>query len=64
MRKHSALVSVRAVRSVMLHRFMHELRPSSSPAPGESDMDQLYLILRCFGNLCDSQSEWLRKHPL
>lgn len=32
--------------------------------PGESDMDQLYLILRCFGKLCDNQSEWLRKHPL
>ena len=32
--------------------------------PGESDMDQLWLILRCFGKLCDTQTEWLKKHTL
>ena len=32
--------------------------------PGESDMDQLYLILKCFGRLSDQQMEWLRQHPV
>ena len=32
--------------------------------PGESDMDQLYLILKCFGRLSEQQMEWLRRHPV
>lgn len=32
--------------------------------PGESDQDQLYLILKCFGRLSRQQMEWLRCHPV
>ena len=32
--------------------------------PGESDIDQLFHILRCQGNLTDHLSECLRKNPL
>ena len=32
--------------------------------PGENDMDQLYLILKCFGQLPPQQTEWLHKHPM
>lgn len=32
--------------------------------PGESDMDQLFLILKCFGRLSEQQMEWLRRHPV
>jgi len=32
--------------------------------PGESDQDQLYLILKCFGRLSEQQMEWLRQHPV
>ncbi|PRW60927.1 CMGC CDKL kinase [Chlorella sorokiniana] len=32
--------------------------------PGESDMDQLFLILKCFGRLGEQQMEWLRRHPV
>ncbi|KAI7835884.1 hypothetical protein COHA_010229 [Chlorella ohadii] len=31
--------------------------------PGESDMDQLFLILKCFGRLGEQQMECLRHHP-
>lgn len=32
--------------------------------PGESDQDQLYLILRCFGRLSDQQMAWMARHPV
>jgi hypothetical protein len=32
--------------------------------PGESDMDQVSLLLKCFGRLSDQQMAWLRKHPV
>ena len=32
--------------------------------PGESDQDQLYLILKCYGRLSAQQMEWLRTHPV
>ncbi|KAL4420927.1 hypothetical protein ABPG77_001410 [Micractinium sp. CCAP 211/92] len=32
--------------------------------PGESDQDQLYLILKCFSRLTDQQMGWLRRHPV
>ena len=31
--------------------------------PGESDQDQLYLILKCFGRLSEQQMAWLHRHP-
>ncbi|KAI3432767.1 hypothetical protein D9Q98_004307 [Chlorella vulgaris] len=32
--------------------------------PGESDADQLHLILACFGRLGEQQMGWLEAHPL
>jgi hypothetical protein len=32
--------------------------------PGESDADQLHLILACFGRLGERQMGWLEAHPL
>ena len=32
--------------------------------PGESDIDQLFHIVRCFGTLTDRQMELFRTNPL
>ena len=32
--------------------------------PGESDIDQLFHIVRCFGRLTDRQTELFRTNPL
>ena len=32
--------------------------------PGESDVDQLFHILKCFGRLTDRQMELLKDNPL
>jgi len=32
--------------------------------PGDSDIDQLYLIIKCFGNLCPRHREIFQRNPL
>ena len=41
-----------------------ELSTSLPLFPGESDLDQLYLIAKMLGPLPAQQSEWQRAHPL